>query len=372
MEENKGNVTDDSKPQFVTSNSFMPQPEYIAWLTELKRHIRQTQARAALRLNEALVSLYWSLGEDICRQEKQYKWGSQFMQRLSLDLRAEFPKTEGFSCSNLYFIRRWYRFYSGQTDFLYQAGTKMTTVENAIAPMPEILAHIPWRHHISIISKCGTAAEALFYVEMTIRQNMSRAELETAISEQFYQTQGRALTNFDKTLPAPQDHLAQAILKDPYKLDFVRIQGLYTEKDLENRLAENITRFLLELGKGFAYVGRQIELQTASGKSFFPDMVFYHIRLKSYVVVELKVVDFKPEFVGKLNFYVAAADELLRGEGDNPSIGLLLCKDKDDSVVEWSLKGVTTPLGVASYQLQEVYKRTLLELQTDNKETNPT
>lgn len=354
-----------SKPQFVSSGDFMAQPEYVSWLAVLKTHIRQSQSKVALRLNESLVTLYWSMGEDICRQEKQYKWGSQFMQRLSLDLRAGFPNTEGFSCSNLYFIRRWYRFYSGQSDFLYQAGTKMVEVENATLPMPDMLTHIPWRHHISIISKCDSVAEALFYVGMTIERNMSRTELETVISEQLYHTQGRALTNFDKTLPVPQDQLAQAIMKDPYKLDFVRLQGRYTEKDLEDKLSQNITRFLLELGKGFAYVGRQVELQTASGKSYFPDMLFYHIRLKCYVVVELKAVDFKPEFVGKLNFYVAAADELLRGEGDNPSIGLLLCKDKDDSVVEWSLKGVTTPLGVASYQLQEVYKRTMLELQNE-------
>lgn len=258
------------KPQFVTSDDFMLQSEYVSWLSDLKMHIRQSQRKASLRLNESLVSLYWSMGEDICRQEKQYKWGSQFMQRLSLDLRAEFSQTEGFSSSNLYFIRRWYRFYSRETDFLYQAGTKMVEVENATVPMPEMLMRIPWRHHISIISKCESVGEALFYVGETIERNMSRTELETAILGRLYYAHGRALTNFDKTLPSPQDHLAQAMLKDPYKLDFLRLQERYTEKDLEDKLSENITRFLLELGKGFAYVGRQIELQTASGKSIFP------------------------------------------------------------------------------------------------------
>lgn len=163
------------------------------------------------------------------------------------------------------------------------------------------------------------------------------------------------------------------MLKDPYKLDFLSMAGDFSEKDLEDKLAQNITRFLLELGKGFAYVGRQMELTTPSGKSYFPDMVFYHTKLKCYVVIELKVVDFMPEFVGKLNFYVAAADELLKDEGDNPSIGILLCKDKDSSVVEWALRGITTPLGVASYQLQEVYERTLLEMKeqsTKNSTSN--
>lgn len=178
----------------------------------------------------------------------------------------------------------------------------------------------------------------------------------------------KALNNFDVTLPHPQNALATEIMKDPYKLDFFLLPSKFSEMDLENKLATNITRFLLELGKGFAYVGRQMELDTPSGKSYFPDMVFYHTRLKCYVVVELKIVDFMPEFIGKLNFYVSAADELLKGEGDNPSIGILLCKDKDSSVVEWSLRGITTPLGVASYQLQEVYERTLLEIKQEASE----
>lgn len=162
-----------------------------------------------------------------------------------------------------------------------------------------------------------------------------------------YEHTGKALNNFDVTLPQPQNALANEIIKDPYKFDFLSLPSKFDEKDLENKLAENVTRFLLELGKGFAYVGRQMELDTPSGKSYFTDMIFYHTRLKCYVVIELlKIVDFIPEFVGKLNFYVSAADELLKGEGDNPSIGILLCKDKDSSVVEWSLQGITTPLGV--------------------------
>ena len=192
--------------------------------------------------------------------------------------------------------------------------------------------------------------------------------MDNVVKAQLYEHTGKALNNFDVTLPQPQNALANEIIKDPYKFDFLSLPSKFDEKDLENKLAENVTRFLLELGKGFAYVGRQMELDTPSGKSYFPDMIFYHTRLKWYVVIELEVVDFIPEFVGKLNFYVSAADELLKGEGDNPSIGILLCKDKDSSVVEWSLRGITTPLGVASYQLQEVYERTLLEIKRQTSE----
>lgn len=228
--------------------------------------------------------------------------------------------------------------------------------------MPAILLRVPWRHQTVIVSKCKTILEAIFYLNQVIEGNLSRNELEHIIEAHLYEQKGKALNNFESTLPAPQKALANEMLKDPYKLDFLSMAGDFSEKDLEDKLAQNITRFLLELGKGFAYVGRQMELTTPSGKSYFPDMVFYHTKLKCYVVIELKVVDFMPEFVGKLNFYVAAADELLKDEGDNPSIGILLCKDKDSSVVEWALRGITTPLGVASYQLQEVYERTLLEM----------
>ena len=355
-------------PQFVNSDSFMADKDYVKWLSDLKKRIRITQLKAAVKVNEEMLKFYWSLGEDICEKQKQHKWGANFMKRLSLDLRTEFPETEGFSWSNLYKIRKWYLFYSSQIEFLYQAGTKLQNVENATTPMPEILLNVPWRHQTIIVTKCDTIPAAIFYLDKIIDGNMSRTELENVINAQLYEHTGKALNNFEITLPQPQNALANGIIKDPYKLDFFPLPSKFDEKDLENKLAENVTRFLLELGKGFAYVGRQMELDTPSGKSYFPDMIFYHTRLKCYVVIELKVVDFIPEFVGKLNFYVSAADELLKGEGDNPSIGILLCKDKDSSVVEWSLRGITTPLGVANYQLQEVYERTLLERKRQTSE----
>ena len=361
--ENKDNI-----PQFVNSDSFMADKNYVKWLSDLKKRFRMAQLKAAVKVNTEMLKFYWSLGEAICEKQKQYKWGANFMKRLSLDLRAEFPQAEGFSWSNLYKIRKWYLFYSSQIEFLYQAGTKLQKVDNATTPMPDLLQFVPWRHQTVIVSKCDTINAAMFYLNKVVEGNMSRTELEHVIKAQLYEHTGKALNNFDVTLPQPQNALATEIIKDPYKLDFFSLPSKFNEMDLENKLATNITRFLLELGKGFAYVGRQMELDTPSGKSYFPDMVFYHTRLKCYVVVELKIVDFMPEFIGKLNFYVSAADELLRGEGDNPSIGILLCKDKDSSVVEWSLRGITTPLGVASYQLQEVYERTLLEIKQEASE----
>ena len=355
-------------PQFVNSDSFMADKNYVKWLSDLKKRFHAAQLKAAVKVNTEMLKFYWSLGEDICEKQKQYKWGANFMKRLSLDLRAEFPQAEGFSWSNLYKIRKWYLFYSSQIDFLYQAGTKLQKVDYANTPMPEILLFVPWRHQTVIVSKCDTINAALFYLNKVVEDNMSRTELEHVVKAQLYEHTGKALNNFDVTLPQPQNVLATEIIKDPYKLDFFSLPSKFSEMDLENKLATNITRFLLELGKGFAYVGRQMELDTPSGKAYFPDMIFYHTRLKCYVVVELKIVDFMPEFIGKLNFYVSAADELLKGEGDNPSIGILLCKDKDSSVVEWSLRGITTPLGVASYQLQEVYERTLLEIKQEAAE----
>ncbi len=357
-------------PQFVNSNSFMADKNYVTWLSDLKKRFRMAQLKAAVKVNAELLKFYWSLGEDICERQNEHKWGANFMKRLSLDLRTEFPETDGFSWSNLYKIRKWYLFYSSQTEFLYQAGTKLQEVGNASVKIPEILLSVPWRHQTVIVSKCGTINAALFYLNRVVEDNMSRTELENAVKAQMYERSGKALNNFDVTLPQPQNALAAEIIKDPYKLDFLSLPSKFSEMDLENKLATNITRFLLELGKGFAYVGRQMELDTPSGKSYFPDMIFYHTRLKCYVVIELKIVDFMPEFIGKLNFYVSAADELLKGEGDNPSIGILLCKDKDSSVVEWSLRGISTPLGVASYQLQEVYERTLLEVQQEAAEEN--
>ena len=229
--------------------------------------------------------------------------------------------------------------------------------------MPEFFGQIPWGQHIDIITKCKNLDEAIFYLNKVIDGGWSRPQLSDNIEAHLYQATGNAVSNFSKTLPALQSSLAQEILKDPYHFEFLALKPKYDEHDLEEALVANITRFLLELGQGFAYVGRQMELRMDEDTAFFPDLVFYHIPQKRYVIIELKAVEFMPEFAGKLNFYVTAADNLLRGQGDNPSVGILICKTAKKTVVEWSLKDIQKPLGVATYQLEEVLERTVKELE---------
>lgn len=282
---------------------------------------------------------------------------------MSLDLCAEFPSVKGLSVVNLYLMRRWYAFYKdaliSTPEIFYQVGK--------IFQIPDSFTLVPWRHHTEIITKCTSVDEALFYIHKTIECNWSRSILEGQLKAGLYKKQGRAVTNFISKLPSPQGDLAKSILKDPYDFNFLDMKVGYSELELEDALVNNIARFLLELGNGFAFVGRQIELRMTNGKSYFPDLVFYHTRLKCYVVVELKIVDFIPEFVGKLNFYVSAADELLKQPDDNQSVGLLICKSHDTTTVEWSFRGIDRPVGVASYQLQEVVDRTVAEIELQAK-----
>lgn len=225
--------------------------------------------------------------------------------------------------------------------------------------LPTPLGMVPWRHQVEIVSKCKSIDEALFYIKMCVLDGWSRATLQNSIKGNLYRTHGKALSNYDQFLPEAQSRLAQEITKENYDFGFVSVPPNYTEEQLETELEKNITRFLLELGTGFAFMGRQKQL-IVGGKTRRIDMLFYHVRLKTYIVVELKVVPFDPEFAGKLNYYVNAVDELLRGPDDNPTIGLLICSDKDDTDVRWAFKGVQTPLGVASYDNVSVMPTTLL------------
>ncbi len=353
-------TSDDNAPQFVTSDGTALPHEYSLWLKNIKSRYRQAQIKVALKVNTELLQFYWQLGKDIVAMHIEDQWGKGVMKQLSLDLRAEFPEQTGFSHTNPKYVKRWYLFYN-QTDIIGQQVVDQFG-------FPILFGQIPWGHHIQIFTHCKTVSEAIFYMSRTAEGNWSRRMLEDNIESDLYGRQAKAVTNFKEHLSMPQSKLAEKLLKDPYNLDFLTLREGYDERDLENAIAQNITRFLLELGHGFAYVGRQMELRMPSGQSFFPDMVFYNIPLKCYVVVELKVVDFIPEFAGKLNFYVTAADKLLRGEGDNPSIGLLICRSKDDTVVEWSLQDINKPIGVSSYQLQEVVRRTIEELQGKTKQ----
>lgn len=334
----------DNKPAFVKRDTIIAGKEYAQLLTTLKERFRRSQIKAAVKVNTTMLEYYWSMGRDISRLHEAAKWGTAFFDCLSLDLKTAFPGQTGFSVTNIKYAKRWYEFYN-QEDVIRQR-----VVDEF--DMPADFGIVPWGHHIDIFTRSKSVEEALFYIEETIRNDWSRPELDAEIDDNLYAKRGLALTNFDEKLPAPYSGLAKAILKSPYDFRFID-KKITTEKQLEDELATNITRFLLELGQGFAYVGRQMELKMPEGQTFIPDMIFYHTRLKSYIVCELKVVPFIPDFAGKLNFYVSAVDELMKQSDDNPTIGLLICKSKDDTVVEWSFRGMNQPLGVAEYQLKE-------------------
>ena len=334
-----------NQPEFMKRPVSVGGEEYALLLRDIKERYRKSRMKAAVKVNTALLEFYWGLGHDILALHTDAKWGSAFFDCLSLDLKAEFPGQTGFSVTNLKYAKRWYEFYNQTDSIRHQPGDEIE--------MPLDFGFVPWKHHIAIFTHSKSLDEAQFYIEETIRNGWSRAELSAEIENKLYQKKGRALTNFDLQLPQPHGELAKAILKSPYDFSFTGLDNKATEKQLEDVISQNITRLLLELGSGFAYVGRQMELRMPGGQTFIPDMIFYHTRLKCYIVVELKVVPFIPDFAGKLNFYVSAVDELMKQSDDNQTIGLLICKSKDDTVVEWSFRGLDRPLGVAEYELRK-------------------
>ncbi|WHF50959.1 PDDEXK nuclease domain-containing protein [Chryseobacterium gotjawalense] len=338
-------------------------PHYKNWIVDLKHKIRQTQIKAAIKVNTALIELYWDLGKEIAGREFENSYGSGFFNLLSKDLRAEFPEIKGFSESNLKFCKRFYQFYNQDIAIRQQVVNELGNDENSNRQQVvnefknNHFSHhiflIPWGHHVTLITKCKTPEEAHFYINKTIENGWSRAVLLNMISGKLIESQGKAITNFSKTLPDNQSELVKETLKDPYFFDFLNLSELFKEKELENALVDNISKFLIELGRGFAFVGKQVEI-VVSDKSFFIDLLFYHIKLKRYVVIELKAGSFEPEFAGKLNFYVTAIDKKMRDENDNATIGLLICKDKDEIIAEYSLTDLQKPLGISSYELQKI------------------
>lgn len=361
-----------SKPAFVTRDGIVTDADYVQWFSDVKKRFRESQARAIVKVNSEMLEFYWSIGRDLVMLRAESRWGAGVVKQFALDMRETFPDSTGFSYTNVKYMKRWYNFYNELVTKGQQAADLIADEKGQQAAdlleIPDIFGRVPWYHHVEIIEHCHSLDEALFYINKVANEGWSRSKLEDQIAAQLYQAQGAALSNFDNTLPAEQIQLTQQLFKDPYHFEFLSLKQDHNEEDLEEALVKNITNFLLELGQGFAYVGRQMELRIDDESTFFPDLIFYHIPQKRYVIIELKAVKFMPEFAGKLNFYVTAADKLLRGEGDNPSVGLVICKTAKSTIVEWSLQDIQKPLGVATYQLEQVVERTVKELEQQKKE----
>ena len=307
---------------------------YDSFLKNLKERVLAVQLRAALSVNRELILLYWSIGRDILARQKEQGWGAKVIDRLAGDLRREFPEVTGFSPRNLKYMRAFAEAWPDE-QFVQQAAAK-----------------IPWFHNCVILDGVKGPAERGWYIRATIHNGWSRNVLVHQIESGLYDRQGKAPTNFTRTLPAPQSELAQQVLKDPYNFQFLALAEEAKERDLEHALIEHLRDFLLELGVGFAFVGSQYPLEVG-GQEFRIDLLFYHLRLRAYTVIELKMEDFKPEFSGKMNFYLSAVDDLLRHPEDQPSIGIILCKSKNKIVAEYALRDLGKPVGVSEYRLTQ-------------------
>jgi len=305
---------------------------YSELLAELKSQIVSARLNAALSVNHELVLLYWRIGRQILSRQELEGWGSKVIDRLADDLRHAFPEMKGFSPRNLKYMRALAEAYSDEQ--FVQA----------------TLAQIPWYHNVTILDKIKDHAEREWYIRQTIQHGWSRNVLVHQIESSLYQRHGKAVANFDRTLPAPQSELARQILKDPYNFDFLSLGEEAQERDLERGLIEHLREFLLELGVGFAFVGSQYHLEVG-GEDFYLDLLFYHLHLRCYVVIELKICEFQPEFAGKMNFYLSAVDDLLRHPEDRPSIGLILCKTRNRIIAEYALRDTLKPMGVAEYKI---------------------
>lgn len=322
--------------------------EYKKFLVELKEKVKNSQLKAAIKVNYELLNLYWELVKKITEKQKEYSWGDSFISNLSNDLKKEFPDMKGFSVQNLKNIRYWYLFYAEYLIGL-QPVSQLKKIENKIKS-------IPWGHNQRIMYKCKSVREAIFYVEKTIENGWSRTILEHQIDSKLYERLGSAISNFDSRLPKVQSELAKQTIKDPYNFDFLTLRDKYDERELEDALVKQITSFLLELGTGFSYIGRQVHLKVGDS-DFYIDLLFYHVKLHCYVVVELKTEKFKPDFAGQLNFYVTAVNRDLKSQEDNQTIGILICKDKDNVVAEYSLANISQPIGISKYEISKLLEK---------------
>jgi predicted nuclease of restriction endonuclease-like (RecB) superfamily len=380
----------------------LPQ-DYAVWLTALKERVRTTQLRAATRVNRELILLYWDIGRSIAEAQRDRGYGKQVVERLAADLQAEFPGLAGFSPLNVWRMRAFYEAYAGGPRILSQAVTELASatevaqpvrqspgqklsqpvtesarvvVQQPAAPLdisflpagisivqqavgqldagpPEPMASLPWGHNLLLLHKLKSPAERLWYAQAAVENGWSRAVLSVQIEQRAHRRAGKAVTNFAATLPPLQSDLAQQTLKDPYVFDFLILDAAARERELEQGLADHIQKFLVSLGAGFAFVGRQVHLAVGD-EDYYLDLLFYHLKLRCFVVIDLKMEAFKPEFAGKMNFYLSAVDAQLRHSDDQPSIGLLLCRGKNRLTVEYALRDLKKPIGVAEWRTRLV------------------
>lgn len=332
-----------SKDKGIIKKALLPE-SYVHVLESLKERIRQTQFKAALSANRHLIELYWHIGKTIVERQQTEAWGKSVVERLAHDLKSEFPDMSGFSPRNVWRMRAFYLAYSDEIRKVPQL-----VAEFSGKNLPQPVAEIPWGHNAVLLEKIDSPAERLWYAVKTIENGWSRNVLVLQIESDLYRRQGKAVTNYRKVLPSPQSDLAHQTLKDPYIFDFLTIDKEAHERAIEKELVNHITKFLLELGAGFAFVGKQFPLEV-SGQDFYIDLLFYHTRLHCYVVIELKTGEFKPEYAGQINFYLSALDDLVKTAEDNPSIGIILCATKDRILAEYALRDVKKPIGVAEWK----------------------
>jgi predicted nuclease of restriction endonuclease-like (RecB) superfamily len=318
--------------------------EFAQWVKTLKNEIRTAQIKAAVKVNSGMLQMYWNLGKEITERQKTANWGDGFLKELSRELMAEFPDMKGFSYRNLKYIRQWFLFYNQEGSIGQQVVAQLGE---------DIFFSVPWGHHLYIMSSCKDISKAVFYLQKTVENGWSRAVLLNFLDTDLYERQGKAVNNFSRFLPDTQSELAQQTLKDPYTFDFITLTENYKERELEDALTGNITRFLIELGQGFAYVGRQVPLEVGD-ETLFADLLFYHLELRCYVVIELKACKFKPAFIGQLGTYVSAVNHLKKKPTDNTTIGLIVCKTKDDVMAQYSLESSSQPIGISEYELSKL------------------
>jgi len=317
--------------------------DYEKFLGELKERIRRTQFKAAVAVNRELLELYWYIGKSVVERQKTKGWGNAVIDRLGEDLQKSFPGMSGFSRTNLYRMRGLYLAYRDAPEIVPQLVGQL-----AESGLPLALAGLPWGHNVVLLEQLKDLKERLWYAQAVVENGWSRNVLVHWVESDLYQRQGKAQTNFETTLPSLQSDLARETLKDPYKFEFLTLSNEAEEQELERGLVAHIRKFLLELGAGFSFVGQQVHLEVG-GEDFSIDLLFYHLKLRAYVIIDLKMTAFRPEYAGKMNFYLSAVDDLLRHPDDKPSIGIILCKTKNQVVAEYALRDLAKPVGISSY-----------------------